>query len=252
MDVKGEKKKRSFLVIGLGRLGTALCEKLAGRGQYVIGIDSLPQPVNELADRIAVAAQLDVTDEGALRKAGAAEADVAVVTIGEAVEKSILCTSILVEMGIPLVIARAANCLHAKVLERVGAHSVIFPERDMGFSIGEKLVYPWYSAFTHIGGGDFLLGRIRPLPDMLGKDMAQLKFSQKYKVIVILMEYGGAQHTPDAARPFEKDDKIWVLGHTADIGRLAAECDIADLPGAEEAKLSGVDHSARGRLYQWK
>ncbi|MBR4400362.1 MAG: TrkA family potassium uptake protein [Synergistes sp.] len=232
--ISGTKKKRSYLVVGLGRFGSALCEKLTELGQYVIGVDSMRQPVNELADKIAVAAQLDVTDESALRKAGAADADTAIVTIGEAVEKSILCTSILVEMGIPFVIARATNALHARVLEHVGAHRVIFPERDMGFSMGEKLVFPWYSAFTHIDGGDFLLGSISPMPEMIGRNLLELKFSQKYKVIVILMEYGGAQHTPDVSRPFEKDDKIWVLGHTADIGRLAAESEIDGVCGSDQ------------------
>lgn len=225
----GNKKKRSFLVVGLGRFGSALCEKLTELGQYVTGVDSMQQPVNELADKIAVAAQLDVTDENALRSVGAADADIAIVTIGEATEQSILCTSILVEMGIPFVISRASSGLHARVLERVGAHRVIYPERDMGYSTGEKLVFPWYSAFTHIDGGDFLLGSISPLPEMIGKNLLELNFSQKYKVIVILMEYGGAQHTPVSTRRFEKSDKIWVLGHTADINRLAAECDIAGL-----------------------
>lgn len=211
---------KSFLVIGLGRFGTSLCDKLVSLKQNVIGIDNKPGPVHDMADRIAVAAQLDATDETALRKIGAKDVDVAVVTIGESVEKSILCTSMLSEMGIPLVVARATNALHAKVLERVGAHKVIFPEKDMGSRCGELLVFPWYSTFTKIGNGDFVLGNISPLPDMIGKDMAELKFSQKYNVVVILMEYGGKQHSPIASRPFEKDDRIWILGKMEDMDKL--------------------------------
>lgn len=230
---------KSFLIVGLGRFGTALCLKLAALGQSVIGIDSMAAPVMELSDKISVAAQMDVTDENALRKIGAKDVDVAVVTIGEAVEHSILCTSLLVEMGVPVVIARASNKLHARVLERVGAHKVISPESDMGTRIAENLVYPWYSTFTRIEGGNFVLGKISPLPSMLGHNMAQLKFSQKYKVIVILMEYGGTQHTPEPNRPFEKDDKLWVLGHIDEIDRLVEKEDAAhlmdiNLPGAQK------------------
>lgn len=231
-------KVKSFLIVGLGRFGTALCERLAELGQNVIGIDSMAAPVMELSDKIAVAAQLDVTDENSLRKIGAKDVDVAVVTIGEAVEHSILCTALLVDMGVPFVIARAANKLHAKVLERVGAHKIISPESDMGHRIAETLVFPWYSTFTRIDGGNFVLGKISPLPSMIGKDMAELKFSQKYKVIVILMEYDGVQHTPNPTRPFEPTDKLWVLGHVGDMDDLIQKEDKAHLmditlPGAD-------------------
>lgn len=234
------KKKKSFLIVGLGRFGTALCEKLANLGQNVIGIDSMPGPVMELSDKIAVAAQLDVTDESSLRKIGATQVDVAVVTIGEAVEHSILCTSLLVDMDVPAVVARASNKLHAKVLERVGAHKVISPEWDMGSRIGELLVYPWYSAFTRIDGGNFVLGKIQLLPEMIGRDMAQLKFSQKYKVIVILMEYEGMQHTPLPTRPFEKGDRMWVLGHVEEMDKLIDKSDVSGLIDMKEINLPGA------------
>ncbi|OUO95244.1 TrkA family potassium uptake protein [Cloacibacillus sp. An23] len=215
-----EKEEKSYLIVGLGRFGTALCEKLASLGQNVIGVDDAAAPVAEIADKISVAAQMDVTDEASLIKIGAKEVDVAVVTIGEAVEPSVLCTSLLVELGVPTVIARASNRLHARVLERVGAHKVISPEYDMGARIGEALVYPWYSSFTRIGGSDFVIGKIPPLPEMIGRSMAELKFSQKYKVIVILMEYDGKQHIPDPMRPIEEGDMLWVQGTVDGIDAL--------------------------------
>ena len=109
------------------------------------------------------------------------------------------------------------------MLERVGAHRVIFPEWDMGARIGEALVYPWYSSFTRIDGGNFVIGKISPLPEMIGHTMAELKFSQKYKVIVILMEYGGKQYSPNPMRPIEEGDKLWIQGTIDDIQALVGE-----------------------------
>lgn len=217
------KERKTYLVVGLGRFGTAICEKLASLEQNVIGVDASAGPVAEIADKISVAAQMDVTDEASLIKIGAKEADVAIVTIGEAIEPSVLCTSLLVELGVPLVIARACNKLHARVLERVGAHRVISPELDMGARIGEALVYPWYSSFTKIDGGNFVIGKISPRPEMIGRTMAELKFSQKYKVIVILMECGGKQCSPDPTRPIEEGDKLWIQGTVEDIHALVGD-----------------------------
>jgi len=212
--------KKSYLIVGLGRFGTSLCEKLAELGQSVIGVDSLSAPVLEMSDKISVAAQLDVTDVNALIKVGAKEVDVAIVTIGEAIEKNILSTSILVDLGVPFVIARASNMLQAKVLSRVGAHKVVFPEWDMGHRIAESLVYPWYSQFTKIEGGDFVFGEIAVLPEMIGKNMTDLFFSQRYNVIVTLIEHDGKQTFPSSKRVFEEGDKLWVLGHRDSVDKL--------------------------------
>lgn len=219
------KEKKSFLIVGLGRFGISLCEKLVELGQNVIGVDQLAGPVAEMSDKIDVAAQLDVADENALVKVGAKEVDIAVVTVGSSLENSILCTSILVDLGIPIVVARANNALHAKILARVGAHRIVFPEWDMGHKIAENFVYPWYSKFTKIDGGDFLFGKIKPLPEMVGKTMAELRFSQRYKVIVILLEHDGKQEAPSPIRPFLDSDGLWVLGRRSDMDELVTESD---------------------------
>lgn len=219
-------EKKTFLVVGLGRFGVSLCEKLTELGQTVIGADIDAVPVNEMSDKIDVAVQVDPADEGALSKIGAKEADVAIVTIGEALENSILSTSILVDMGVPLVIARASNPLHAKVLKRVGAHKVIMPEWDMGQRVAEHLVYPWYASFKRIDGGDFLLGKITPTYEMVGHTMADLRFSQKYNVVVVLLEDVGKQFTPSPARPFKETDRLWVLGHKSFVEALVEKDEV--------------------------
>lgn len=229
--------KKTFLVVGLGRYGSSLCEKLSELGQTVIGVDSMAAPVTEMSDKIDVAAQLDVADEASLVKVGAKEVDVAVVTIGEAIEKSILCASILVDLGVPFVIARAANPLHAKVLRRVGVHKIVSPEFDMGRRSAENLVFPWYANFNRIDGGDFVLGKVSPLAEMVGKNMSELRFSQRYNVIVMLIESNGVQSAPSPSRPFNSDDRLWVLGHMNDVDKLVPK-EASDISNLNELTLS--------------
>lgn len=212
--------KKVYLIVGLGRFGVSFAEKLVELGQTVIGVDNMIGPVTEMSEKIDVAAQIDVEDEAALIKIGAKEVDVAIVAIGEAIEASILCTSILVDIGVPVVIARAANNVHAKVLRRVGAHSTIMPEWQMGQHLAENLVYPWYASFTQIEGGDFVLGKISPTKDMIGKTIAELRFLQRYNVVAVLLEHDGQQSAPSPTRPFDSEDKLWVLGHKSSMDKL--------------------------------
>lgn len=214
------KTEKTYLIIGLGRFGRSLCESLTADGQTVIGVDINNSVVNEMADKIDIAAQMDVSDEASFVKVGAKEADVAVVTIGECMESSILATSILVEMGIKTVIARACNIRHAKVLKRIGAHKVVMPEWDTGQRVANLLVRPWYSSVTKIAGGDFVIGKIKPLPEMLGRNMAELRFSQRYHAVAILIENNGVQFAPSAERVFGTEDSIWVLTHRKYMDKL--------------------------------
>lgn len=212
--------KKNYLVVGLGRFGISLCKKLVELGQSVIGVDSAPGPVAEMSERIDIAAQIDATDESALIKVGAKEVDVAVVTVSHSLESSVLATSILCDLGVPLVIGRASNAMHAKLLARVGAHKIVFPEWDMGHRLGENLVFPWYSQFMKIGGSDFLVGRISPQPEMVGKSIAELHFSQTYNAIVMLVERNGERKVPLSHMPIEAGDMLWIAGAQEALGML--------------------------------
>lgn len=115
---------------------------LAELGQDVIGVDGDENKVRELADAITQAIQLDATDERSLRAAGIQDVDVAVVSIGENIESSLLVVMLLREIGIKTIVAKAVTPLHGRILERLGVSRVIFPEREMAIRVAHGLVMP--------------------------------------------------------------------------------------------------------------
>lgn len=223
---------KTVLVVGLGRFGSALCERLAALGQRVIGVDRVRANVEEMAEVVELAAQLDATEEEALVKVGAKEADVAVVAIGEHLESSILATTILRGMGIPLVMARAQSALHARVLARVGAHRVIFPERDMGVRMAELFVHPWLTQFAPVPGSEFLVGSVPVLSEMCGKTLQEMSFRSRYNAIVLMVSRRGGQILPTASTVLEPGDDIFIASRSEDLQEWFAEA-FSNIPDRE-------------------
>ena len=120
------------LVIGLGRFGTAVAETLMKLGHQVLGVDADPGNVQRTAARLTHAVEADATDEEVMRQLGAGEFGRAVVGIGTDLEASILSASVLAALEVPDIWAKAITVPHGRILERVGAHHVVFPEHDMG------------------------------------------------------------------------------------------------------------------------
>ena len=123
---------KQFIVIGCGRFGSSVAKTLYKMGNDVLAIDGNEETVQSISDEVTHAVQADATDEHALRSLGIRNFDVAVITIGSDIQASIMATLIVKEMGVKFVVAKAQNELHAKVLYRIGADRVVFPERDMG------------------------------------------------------------------------------------------------------------------------
>jgi trk system potassium uptake protein TrkA len=135
---------RQFAVIGLGRFGRAVCSTLHGLGYEVLAADSDGRRVDEvLADQIAAhAIQLDTTQPSALKEAGLTDFDTVIVAIGNYVEESIITTLNLKESGVKYVVAKASSEIHGKLLNRVGADHVVFPEHEMGCELARSLTSP--------------------------------------------------------------------------------------------------------------
>lgn len=212
-------RKKNYLVVGLGRFGASLCERLVELKQRVVGVDIDKARVEDMADKLDIAAQLDSIDEEALIKVGAKDMDVAIVAIGEDVKSSVLSTAILRDLGIPYVVARAIDNLHAKVLSRVGAHKVLSPERETGLQTANHLVHPWLTKFSSVSDTDIVVGEINPTEEMLEKTLMELKFPQHYKAFVLTIERNGKRFMPKADTTIEKDDKLWITGETKDLAK---------------------------------
>ena len=221
-------KRQLFGVIGLGRFGSAIATTLAELGHDVIGVDSNEDHVRQMADAIAQAVQLDATDARALRAAGIADVNVAVVSIGENIESSLLAVMLLHELGVRTVVAKAVTPLHGRILERLGVSRVIFPERDMAIRLAHSLVMPNVLDYVELSR-DFSFVELPAPPAFLGQTLRQLELRPKYGLTLIAIKRRAADGNettnvaPSAEEVLHKDDVLVLLGSNAklaDFGKL--------------------------------
>ena len=132
---------KSFLVIGMGRFGTAVAQELTELGQEVLAIDENVESVQRIADDVTQVMQGDAQDEAVLGAIGVRNFDCCIVAVGTDMEASILITVMLKDLGAQYIIAKARSTVHAKVLERVGADRVVLPESEMGCKLAQRLAH---------------------------------------------------------------------------------------------------------------
>jgi trk system potassium uptake protein TrkA len=179
--------RRTFAVIGLGRFGSAMAATLVELGQEVIGIDSSEERVQAMADLVSQAAQLDATDERALRAAGVQDVDVAVVSIGENIESSLLVVMQVKDLGVGTTIAKAVTPLHGRILERLGVTRVIYPERDMAVRVAHSLVVPNVTDYIELSK-DFSIVELPAPRDWVGKTLKELALRNRFGLTLIAIK----------------------------------------------------------------
>ena len=220
--------RRQFAVIGLGRFGSAMATSLADLGQDVIGVDSDAEKVRQLADTITQAVELDATDERALRTVGIQDVDVAVVSIGENIESSLLVVMQLRELGVTSIIAKAVTPLHGRILQKLGVSRVSFPEREMAMRIAHSLVMPNVIDYIELSS-DFSIVEL-PAPDLfIGRTLKQLELRPKYGLTLIAIKRRagatGAESTnisPAADEIIRAGDTLSLLGGNEKLSALDA------------------------------
>ncbi len=219
------KKGRTFAVIGLGRFGSAVATTLAELGHEVVGIDSSADVVRELADRGVQTLQMDVTDERALRASGIHVVDVAVVSIGENLEASLIVVMLVKELGVKTIVAKATTPLHGRILEKLGVTRVVFPEREMAIRAAHSLVVPNLVDYIELSP-DFCIVEVPAPEEFVGKSVKDLQIRNRFglNLIAIRRKSGAGGDTtnvaPTADDRIEGGDVLALLGSNASVARL--------------------------------
>ncbi len=212
---------KSYMVIGLGRFGTAVALKLQELGHEVLVVDDNTEQVQKVSNRVTYAVVADARDEEVLRSLGAANFDCAVVAIGSDLATSILVTLNLKSLGVAHVVCKAKDDRQVQALEKVGADRVLIPEREMGEKLAQNLASSGVLDYTELTR-DCGIVEIRTPKAWVGKDLRQLDVRVKYGVTVIAMRQAGGDITvfvrPD--RPFAEEDILVLLGSNEDLNRV--------------------------------
>lgn len=211
---------KQVIVIGCGRFGKSVAQTLSKLGHDVLIVDSDMEKIKELSELVTHAVQLDAIDEASFRTIGLRNFDVAVIAIGSNIQASIMATLITKEAGIPLVIAKAQNDMHAKILNKIGADKVVFPERDMGVRIAHSISTPNILEVIEFSP-DYSIVEIVALPEWDKKTLKNLKFSSTFGLMVIAIKRGNDINiTPSPDYVIEKNDLLVVLGHIKNLSRI--------------------------------
>jgi len=214
---------KQFIVLGLGRFGSAVATTLVELGHEVLGVDNDEERVNDLKDKITQAVQADITEERVLKELGVKNFDAAIVSIGTDLEASILVTMMLKEMGLKYIIAKAQNNLHAKILKKIGVDRVVFPERDMGARIARRLITPNIKDYVELEP-DYNIMEIKALPEFEDKSLSELDMRNKYGINVLAIKRENSFNiSPQAKDVIKKDDFLIVIGETKIITELAGK-----------------------------
>ena len=221
--------KKQFAVIGLGRFGFSVAKTLTKYGSEVIAIDRDEERVRKVAEFVSYAVQLDAMDEKALSSVGVQNVDTAIVSIGERTEASILVVMILKEMGIKNIIAKAATTLHGKVLENLGVHRIIYPERDMAVRVAHSLIRPSIVEQLELSE-EYSIVELPTPAHLIGKTLKDSQLRGKYRVNLIAIkrkvttEKGIVREiwnvNPVPTDVMEEGDILVIIGLNEDIDKL--------------------------------
>ncbi len=212
--------KKVFAVIGLGRFGGSIVKSLAEDGLEVLAIDANEDRVNEYAKIASHAIVGDTTDENVLKSIGISNFDHVIVAIGENIQSSILTTLILKELGVNHVTVKAQNDYHEKVLRKIGADTVVHPERDMGRRIAYNIVSNNILDYLDLSEEHSIV-EIVASEKMNGKSIIDLDIRARYGLNIVAIKRGSDINvSPQAGDAIHTGDILIVIGADTDISRF--------------------------------
>ena len=177
-------KDKSYAVIGLGQFGMTLATTLAESDNDVLVIDDKEENIQEIAEKVTYAVRADVREPGILKTLGVQNVDVAVIAVAENIEASITATMQVKELGVPYVMAKAMNGLHGRILSKIGADEVIYPEQSMGLRVAKNLMSGGFLDIFELSS-EFSIAEFRIPEKWVGKSLLSLGVREKHKINII-------------------------------------------------------------------
>ena len=211
---------KQFAVFGLGSFGKSVALTLQSFGCDVIAVDNCYEKIQDIADSVSYAMCGDVTEPEFMKTIGARNLDGAVIAVSENLEAVIMATMISKEMGISYVLVKAMDELQGKILEKVGADSIVYPEIDMGERVAKKLISTEFIDWIELSPDYSLTEKLLP-KQWEGKSLAELRVREKYGINVIgILKEDKMDMALDPSKPLQPDDMLFIIGKNSDLERF--------------------------------
>ena len=211
---------KTYAVFGLGRFGYSVAKELVESGAEVLAVDSDEAAVNAVKGEIPLCKCADVTDPEVLDRLGVANIDVVIVAMANSFESAVLTTTLCKEIGVKTVIVKCANETHKKILTRVGADRVVFPESESGVRMAKNLVSSGFVDLMELSRGVSMI-QLEVRPEWMGKTILELNLRKKYAINVVAIRKGGSVDVnvrPDTV--LEGDMKLIVIANSERLNKL--------------------------------
>lgn len=211
---------KSYAVLGLGRYGLAVAKELVKNGAEVLAVDQDEDLVNQAALDIPYCKCADITDAEVIRQLGISNMDVVIVAIGGSLEASVMAVMLCKEAGVPQVIAKCSSEMNYKILSKVGADMVVFPESESGIRLAKNLVSSGFVDIIELSK-DVSMVELSVRPEWEGKNLIELNLRRRYDINVIaLVQDKKVSITIDPEKPLKTSMKLIVVANTAKLSRL--------------------------------
>ena len=213
-------KKKTYAVFGLGRYGIAVAKELVDHGKEVIAVDHNQRLVNNAAAYLPVCKCADITDAEVIERLGIGNIDTVIVCMASNLEASVMAVTLCKEAGVPTVIAKCANEMHQKILQRVGADKVVFPENESGIRLAKNLLSSGFVDMVSLAKNVSMI-ELEVKPEWLGKNLIELNLRKKYSINVVAMRRGdrvSVDIDPNAA--LQESDKLIVIANAEKLAKL--------------------------------
>jgi trk system potassium uptake protein TrkA len=217
--------KRQIVVIGLGRFGISLATTLIAEGHNVLAVDKDENRVQNIASQVTHAVQADATNESVLKELGVDNFDIAIVAMGSAIESSVLTTILLKKLGVKYVVARANDDLHGSILEKIGADTVVYAEREMGARIAHGVTLIEVSDYMTIVQG-YGIAKFRVPSHLVGDSLSSLGFGHtgEWEVAALLIQREKEVIvTPGMSEKLQEGDVIILAGGDDKMEKMLSE-----------------------------